>query len=151
MKCLNTITLMLSAVAALGKDDNNELGRSDSVVTLETERQLGGSSSSSKSSKSGYIFAKSSKSHSSTKSSKSHSSAKSSKASHLSIRLESQEVYSNSKDSRDVELVEEMNLRAEEDEEVVTSQTQYLPNGGIVRDYTAATCIGIITSILLWN
>eukprot|EP00573_Skeletonema_grethae_P002945 CAMPEP_0201686336 /NCGR_PEP_ID=MMETSP0578-20130828/824_1 /ASSEMBLY_ACC=CAM_ASM_000663 /TAXON_ID=267565 /ORGANISM="Skeletonema grethea, Strain CCMP 1804" /LENGTH=148 /DNA_ID=CAMNT_0048170383 /DNA_START=11 /DNA_END=457 /DNA_ORIENTATION=- len=148
MKCLNTTLLLLSAVAALGRESNNELERSKPIVTLEIERQLGESSLSSKSSKSGYIFAKTSKS---------HTSAKSSKSSHLSVPLESQEVSSNSRDSRDIELVEEIEFRAEEIgraeeiEEVVTSQTQYSINGGIVKDYTTAACIGIITTALLLN
>ncbi len=179
MKCLNTITLLLSAIAALGREGNIELERSKPIATLDIDRQLGGSHSSSKSSKSsGYIFVKSSKSHTSakssksltstksskshtstesskshtsTKSSKSHTSSKSSKSSHHSAPLESQEVSSNSRDSRDVKLVEEVDFRAEEVEEVVTSQTQYSLNGGIVKDYTTATCIGIITTALLWN
>jgi len=170
MKCLNTITLLLSAIAALGREGNIELERSKPIATLDIDRQLGGSHSSSKSSKSsGYIFVKSSKSHTSakssksltstksskshtsTESSKSHTSSKSSKSSHHSAPLESQEVSSNSRDSRDVKLVEEIDFRAEEVEEVVTSQTQYSLNGGIVKDYTIAACIGIITTALLWN
>mmetsp|Transcript_4719 Transcript_4719/g.7292 ORF Transcript_4719/g.7292 Transcript_4719/m.7292 type:complete len:145 (-) Transcript_4719:94-528(-) len=144
MKCLNTITLLLSAIAALGREGNIELERSKPIATLDIDRrQLGGSHSSSKSSKSSSsIFAKSSKSHTSTKSSKS---------SHHSAPLESQEVSSNSRDSRDVKLVEEIDFRAEDVEEVVTSQTQYSLNGGIMKDYTTAACIGIITMALLWN
>ena len=134
MKCLPTTILLLSAVAALGKEGHIEFEKSKLIVQ---DRQLGGSSkssksdgkagkhsSSSKSSKSSYIFAKSSK-----------ASHKSSKSSHI------QAVPVNSRDSRDINI-----------EEVVTTETQPLLNGGIAKRYNKAACVSIIaTMAVLWN
>ena len=134
MKCLTRTILLLSAVAALGKEGHIEFERSKLIVQ---DRQLGGSSkssksdgkagkhsSSSKSSKSSYIFAKSSK-----------ASHKSSKSSHI------QAVPVNSRDSRDINI-----------EEVVTTKTQPLLNGGIAKDYNKVACVSIIaTMAVLWN
>ena len=135
MKCLTRTILLLSAVAALGKEGRIEFERSKLIVQ---DRQLGGSSkssksdgkagqhsSSSKSSKPSYIFAKSSK-----------ASHKSSKSSHIQAVP-----VVNSRDSRDINI-----------EEVVTTKTQPLLNGGIAKDYNKVACVSIIaTMAVLWN
>ncbi len=152
MKCLTRTILLLSAVAALGKEGHIEFERSKLIVQ---DRQLGGAkssksdgkagkhSSSSKSSKPSYIFAKAGKHSSSSKSSKSsYIFAKSSKASHKSSKSSHiQAVPVNSRDSRDINI-----------EEVVTTKTQPLLNGGIAKDYNKAACVSIIaTMAVLWN
>ncbi|KAL7491738.1 hypothetical protein ACHAWT_001028 [Skeletonema menzelii] len=133
MKFLTTTILLLSAVATLGKKEGHiEFERSKLIVSLQ-DRQLDGSKSSKSGDKAGkhsssYIFAKSSK-----------ASHKSSKSSYLQAR--------DSRDSRDAR-----DFEAEGIEEVVTTKTQSLINGGIAKDYNGAACVGIITTMaILWN